>query len=330
MARRGANHSSSMATFQFKKYWGVLKQAFNGFMDDNALKLSASLSYYTIFSLSPMLIVIISVCSLFFGREAIQGEIYGQIRSLVGSSAALQIQELIKNAQLTNQSGLAAVIGLGTLLIGATGIFAEMQDSINTIWGVKPKPKQGWLKYLINRFLSFSMIVSIGFLLLVSLAINTVLDLFSTRLEQLFSDGAVYLFHVINLAVVAGVITVLFALIYRVLPDGRLRWKDAFIGAAFTAVLFMVGKFVIGAYLGQPSVASTYGAAGSVIILLLWVYYSSAILFFGAEFTKAYACKLGKGIEPKEHAVLVQKREIVQHPEEKMPDLKKMKKPHLP
>lgn len=319
-----------MTAFKFKTYWGILKQAFNGFLDDNALKLSASLSYYTIFSLSPMLVVIISVCSLFFGREAIQGEIYGQIRSLVGSDAAAQIQELIKNAQLTNQSGFAAVIGLGTLVLGATGIFAEMQDSINSIWGVKPKPKQGWLKYLINRFLSFSMIVSIGFLLLVSLAVSTVLNLLSSRLERLFSDAAMYLFQFLNIAVVAVVITVLFALIYRVLPDGRLRWKDAFIGAAFTALLFMVGKFVINAYLSQPSVTSTYGAAGSVIILLLWVYYSSAILFFGAEFTKAYACKLGKGIEPKEHAVMVQKREIVQHPEEKMPDLRTMKKPHLP
>jgi membrane protein len=319
-----------MNTKKLKTYWNLLKTAFNGFSDDNALKLSASLSYYTIFSLSPMLVVIISLCSLFFGRDAVQGEIYGQIRSLVGNEAALQIQELIKNAQLTNQSGLAAVIGIGTLLLGATGIFAEMQDSLNTIWGVKPKPKQGWVKYLLNRVLSFSMVLSIGFLLLVSLVVNAAVDVLSNRLERLFSDAAVYLFYVVNLVVVAGVITVLFALIYRILPDGKLRWKDAFIGSAFTALLFMIGKFVIGLYLGQPSVTSTYGAAGSVIVLLLWVYYSAAILFFGAEFTKAYACELGQGIEPKEHAVLVQKREIVQQPEEKMPDLSKIKKPYLP
>jgi membrane protein len=311
-------------------YWGLLKDAFNGFMDDRALKLSASLSYYTIFSLSPMLIVIISISSLFYGREAIEGEISEQIQDLVGTQAAAQIEELLRNAQLSQQSGLAAVIGIGTLVIGATGIFAEIQDSINSIWGVKPKPKQGWLKYIVNRLLSFSMIVSIGFLLLVSLVINAAIDLFSRELEEWLDSVTIYVFYVVNLALVASVITVLFALIYRVLPDGRLRWKDAFVGAAFTALLFMIGKFVIGAYLSQPSVSSTYGAAGSVIILLLWVYYSAAILFFGAEFTKAYANKLGKGITPKDHAVLVQSREIVQQPEEKMPDLSKMKKPYIP
>lgn len=305
-------------TLPMKKYlqqlWETLKGAFMAFNDDNALKLSASLSYYTIFSLSPMLIIIISLCGLFFGREAVQNQVYGQIRGLVGEDSAVQIQELIKNAALSDQSGVAAVIGIVTLLIGATGVFAEIQDSINTIWSLKAKPKQGWLKYITNRLLSFSMIVSIGFLLLVSLVVSSTLDLFSGYLERYFSDTAIYLFYVINYAVVLIIISLLFAIIFKVLPDGHLRWKDALIGAGFTAVLFVIGKLLIGLYLGSSGVSSTYGAAGSIILILLWVYYTAAILYFGAEFTKVYADKFGKKITPKAHAVLVEKREIERQP----------------
>ncbi|MCY7349248.1 MAG: YihY/virulence factor BrkB family protein [Cytophagaceae bacterium] len=309
-----------------KKYslqlWETLKGAFTAFNDDNALKMSASLSYYTIFSLSPMLIIIISLCGLFFGREAVQGQIYGQIRGLVGESSAVQIQELIKNAELSNQSGFAAVIGVVILLIGATGVFAEIQDSINSIWSLKAKPKKSWLKYLINRLLSFSMIVSIGFLLLVSLVVSTALDFSSDYLQRYFSDAAVYLFYVINYVVVLAIISLLFAIIFKVLPDGYLRWRDALIGAAFTAVLFVVGKLLIGLYLGSSGVSSTYGAAGSIILILLWVYYTAAILYFGAEFTKVYAEKFGTKIVPKAHAVRVEKREIEQQPKGRKPKLR--------
>lgn len=298
-----------MKTF-FKNLWVSLKEAFSAFNDDNALKLSASLSYYTVFSLSPMLIIIISLCGLFFGEEAVRGQIDEQIRGLVGQAAAVQIQELIKKAELTNQSGFAAVIGIGTLFVGATGVFAEIQDSINFIWSLKAKPKQSWLKYLINRLLSFSMIISIGFLLLVSLALNAVLGAMSGYLERFFSEGTVVLFYLLNQALVFAVISGLFAIIFKVLPDGYLRWKDAYFGAAFTAVLFMVGKYAIGAYLASSSVASTYGAAGSIVLILLWVYYTSAILYFGAEFTKVHAQRFGKKIVPKPHAVLVQKKEV--------------------
>ncbi len=295
----------------FKILWETLKGAFTAFNDDNALKLSASLSYYTVFSLSPMFIIIISLCGIFFGREAIQGQIDDQIRGLVGNDAAVQIQELIKNAQLTNQSGLAAVIGLVTLFIGATGVFAEIQDSINFIWSLKAKPKQSWLKYLTNRLLSFSMIVSIGFLLLVSLGINAIMGLLSGYLEdRIFPEGTVVLFYVLNQALVLAIISALFAVIFKVLPDGHLRWKDAFVGAGFTAILFMVGKFLIGAYLGSSGVANTYGAAGSIILILLWVYYTAAILYFGAEFTKVYTEKFGQRITPSPHAVVVEKKEV--------------------
>lgn len=304
----------------FKVLWETLKGAFTAFNDDNALKLSASLSYYTVFSLSPMFIIIISLCGIFFGREAIQGQIDEQIRGLVGNEAAVQIQELIKNAQMTKQSGLAAVIGLVTLFIGATGVFAEIQDSINFIWSLKAKPKQSWLKYLINRLLSFSMIVSIGFLLLVSLGVNAIMGILSGYLERFFSEGTVVIFYVLNQALVLAIISTLFAVIFKVLPDGHLRWKDAFVGAGFTAILFMIGKFLIGAYLGSSGVANTYGAAGSIILILLWVYYTAAILYFGAEFTKVYTEKFGQRIIPSPHAVVVEKKEV-ERPDQAHPKL---------
>jgi membrane protein len=295
---------------KLKNYISFAKEVFNEFSSDNATKLSASLSYYTIFSLAPMLVVIISVAGFFYGREAIQGEVYGQINWLIGKDAATQVQELIKNASLSRKSGMAAIIGTITLLLGATGVFAEIQDSINFIWSLKAKPKSGILKYLFNRLLSFSLILSLGFLLIVSLLVNTLLDIFSQRLQLLFEDVTVYFFFVINLLIVFSVITLLFAIIFKVLPDGKIAWKDAFFGAGVTAVFFMAGKFLIGYYLGQSTVLTTFGAAGSVVIILLWVYYSSTILFLGAEFTKVYTRHYGTPIQPDKNAVLLEKKEI--------------------
>jgi membrane protein len=283
------------------EYWSILKDTFNGFIDDNAMRLGASLSYYTLFSLAPMLLIIISLGGIFFGREAVQGQVYEQIKGLIGSDAAKQVQEILKNAQRSGQSTWAAVVGVITLLIGATGTFAEIQDAINFIWGLKAKPKNGITKYLMTRFLSFSLIVSLGFLLLVSLVVNAVLNTFSQKVELLFSDATIYIFWVLNLLVVWGVITLLFTVIFKVLPDGKIKWKDAFVGAGFTSLLFMVGKYAIGLYLGNSSVGTTYGAAGSVVIILLWVYYSALILYFGAEFTKAYTNFYGRSIQPNKY-----------------------------
>ncbi|MCU0469123.1 MAG: YihY/virulence factor BrkB family protein [Arcicella sp.] len=291
-------------------YFAFAKNVFTEFSNDNAMKLSASLSYYTIFSLAPMLVVIISVAGIFLGKDAIQGEIYGQIKWLIGTEAAKQVQELIKNAELSNKSGVAAVVGSVTLLIGATGVFAEIQDSINFIWSLKAKPKNSWLKYLTNRFLSFSLIITLGFLLIVSLLANAFIDIFSGKLKIYFAEATVYLFSIVNFLIVLLVISTLFAIIFKVLPDGKIRWKDAFVGASATAVLFMIGKSLIGFYLGQSNIGGAFGAAGSVIIILLWVYYSSIILFLGAEFTKVYTQTYGKGIQPNEHAVLLIKKEV--------------------
>jgi membrane protein len=293
-----------------KLYLRIIKESFDEFLNDNGMKLSAALSYYTIFSLAPMLLVIISVFSIFFGRDAIQGELFGQISGLVGASAAQQLQEILKNAELSNKSGLAAGIGIGTLIIGATGVFAEMQDSINFIWSIKSKPKKGWLQYLKNRLISFSMILTLGFLLVVSLGASAVVDLLSGRLERYFSEASVVVFYIVNLVLVLAIITALFTVIFKVLPDGELRWKECMVGATFTAILFLIGKFVISFYLGKSDLGAAYGTSASIVILLTWIYYSSIILYFGAEFTKVYARQDGVAISPNSHAVLIVRQEL--------------------
>ena len=293
-----------------KGLWRVLKQSFSGFVDDKVMKLSASLAYYTIFSMGPLLIVIIYLCSLFFGREAIEGEIYGQIQSFVGSDTAKQIQDIIKNASIGDKGKIAAVIGIITLLIGATTVFAEIQDSINDIWGIKPKPKKGWLKMLMNRLLSFSVIISLGFILLVSLGLSYMVEALSSSLARAFPDVTVIVFYVINLLLSLTVISTLFAVIFRVLPDAKIKWRDVMAGALTTAILFMLGKFGISFYIGQSNVGSTYGAAGSLVVLLVWVYYSSIILYFGAEFTKSYAVEYGTPIHPNDYAVTMRHVEV--------------------
>jgi membrane protein len=293
-----------------KLSFSLLKDSFSAFMDDNGLKLSAALSYYTIFSLAPMLLVIISVLNFFYSNGNIQAELFGQITTLVGANAAQQLQEILKNAEMSNKSGVAAAIGIVTLLIGATEVFAEIQDSINFIWSIKSKPKKGWLQYLKNRLLSFSIILTLGFLLMVSLGVNALVELLSSRLEQIFSEASVVLFYIVNMALLLGIITALFTVIFKVLPDGYLRWKECIVGATFTAVLFLIGKFVISFYIGQADLGATYGTSASIVILLTWVYYSSIILYFGAEFTKVYAALDGVAIAPNKHAVLVVRREI--------------------
>ena len=301
-----------MAKVTPKGVWSVLKKAFSGFSDDKVLKLSASLAYYTVFSIGPMIIVIIYVAGLIYGREAVQGTIFGQIQGLVGASAAAQIQDMIKNAALQTDKSFAFIIGIVTLVIGATGVFAEIQDSINQIWNLKPKPKKGWLKMLQDRLLSFSVILSLGFILLVSLLINGVLEFLQDRLQARYPNLSVMVVYIANLVVTFLIISTLFAVIFKVLPDAIIKWKDVTVGAMVTAILFMLGKFAITFYIGKSDVGSTYGAAGSLVVLLLWVYYSSVILYFGAEFTKAYAAKFGDPIHPSHYAVWVKNVEVEQ------------------
>lgn len=294
----------------FKKWFDILKKTFSEFSSDNGMKLSASLAYYTIFSIGPLLLLVISLTGLFFEKRDITTDVYGQIRSLIGQEGAQQVLNIIRNMQ--QQQHTAAKFGLISLIVlifGASGVFVEIQSSINYIWSLKAKPQKGWLKFIKDRLLSFSLIAGIGFLLIVSLFINTLMDILSGQLQRLFSMENVLIFKGLNLLILFFIITTLFAVIYKVLPDARIAWRDAFVGAGFTGLLFLVGKFVIGFYLGNSKFGNTYGAAAAIILLLSWIYYSSIILYVGAEFTKVYAIKVGKGIKPYKTAVFIIKQE---------------------
>lgn len=281
----------------------VWKNSFVAMGDDKITKMSGSLAYYTVFSMAPLLVMIISLCGIFLGREAVEGKIVSQLSGFVGVDTAVQLQQIIKNASLAGKSTMAAIIGGITLIVGATSVFAEIQDSINTIWGLKPKPKRGWLKMIQNRLLSFSVIISLGFLLLVSLAVTALIDGFSERLRAHFPEVTIVVFYIINILITLIVTTVIFGVIFKVLPDAKIKWKDVLAGAIATSILFMLGKFGISFYISKSNVGSTYGTAGSLVVLLLWVYYSSIILYLGAEFTKAFAVKFGSAIHPNDYAV---------------------------
>ncbi|OKS89094.1 hypothetical protein RG47T_4575 [Mucilaginibacter polytrichastri] len=283
------------------------------FSNDNGLKLSASLAYYTVFSIAPLLILIISLAGLFLGHDAITNSLYPQIKGYVGGPAAAQIQDMLKNLELSGKTGIAVVIGIITLMLGASSIFVEIQDSLNIIWRVKAKPKKGWVKLLQNRFLSFSLIVSLGFLLLVSMALNLLILALSNKIQHFLPGITVWVINGINVAIAFVVISMLFGIIFKVLPDVKISWKDVRSGAFFTAVLFMIGKYIIGLYIQYSANSSTYGAAGSIIIILLWIYYTAAILYIGAEFTQVYAEANGSHIEPAEYAVHVKQTEVEQN-----------------
>lgn len=293
-----------------RKIGYLLKETFSEFISDNGMKLSASLSYYTIFALPPLIIIIISLCGFFFGADAVSGQLFWQIRGLVGNDAALQIQEAIKNVKLSGSNTFFTTLGIIILIIGASGVFTEIQDSINYIWGIRAKPKRGLIKFLKNRLMSFSMIGSVAFLLLVGLIVNSLMDILSQRLALYFPQDTIYLFYVVNILIVYFIITLLFTVIFKTLPDGKVVLRDCLIGASFTALLFMIGKFAIGFYLGRFNIGSIYGAAGSIILILVWVYYSAIILYFGAEFTKVFALTHGKKIIPNVYSVQVVKQKI--------------------
>lgn len=280
----------------------LMKETMSEFIADNAIKLSASLSYYTIFSLPPLLIIIIALCGFFFGTDAVNGEVFLHIRGLIGNASALQIQDALKNIKLSSNNQLITSIGVIILFISASGVFAEIQDSINFIWRIKAKPNHGIIKFVKNRITSFLMIGSVGSILLMSLIVNSLVDLLNKELIKYFPIETIYIFTILNFIIIFIIITLFFTLLFRVLPDGKIVLKVCIIGASFTAVLFMIGKFLIGAYLRNSAIANIYGAAGSVIVILAWVYYSAIILYFGAEFTKVYALSIGQKILLNEYA----------------------------
>ena len=295
-----------------KDAWKLTKLSVTDFFESNILKLSASLAYFTIFSIPGLLIIVIWVSDLFYGRDVVEGSVYTQIEGFVGRDAALSIQDTIRNATAGSGSNFATIVGLIALIIGGTSVFSEIQDSINRIWRLKAKPKKGFgiLKLLFNRLLSFSMIITLGFILLVSLAINGSMDFLLDHLVARYPNITVALVYILNLALTYVITAFIFAAIFKVLPDARIKWKHVRIGACVTAFLFMLGRFVITYYLGHNRMTSAYGAAGSIIIVLLWVYYSSIILYFGAVFTHAYVIFKGSRIYPNNYAVWVQQVEV--------------------
>lgn len=283
----------------------LLKETVKEWQQDRVSLWAAALAYYTMFSLAPLLLIAITVAGSIFGEEAAQGELVTQIQGLIGQEGAEAIQSMIQNTQQSQSGGvIATLFGIVTLLFGATGVFGQLQEALNAIWEVKPKPELGWKSFVKTRFLSFAMVLVIGFLLLVSLVLSAVLSGISTFFSSRVPDFVIF-GQLLNFAISFGVITVLFASIYKFLPDVRLPWRYLWTGAGVTALLFTIGKYLIGLYLGSSGVTSTYGAAGSIIIILLWVFYSAQILLFGAEFTQVYARRYGKGLEPSRHAVRV-------------------------
>lgn len=292
-----------------KKQFGIFKATVSGFMNEDCMKYSASLAYYTIFSIGPILVLMISLAGIFFGEDAIQGKVFSEIRGLVGPSAARQIQEVIMNLKLSGKSNLALVISIVTLLVGATSVFGDIQNSINRIWHVRAKPKRGWVKLITDRLLSSSLVIGLGFLLMVTLVVNGVILAFTERLQIYFPDITVFFMDAVNFALSFVIIFVLFGIIFRTLPDVKIEWKTVRSGAFFTAIFFVIGRFAIGLYLQSSGTESTYGAAGALVLILLWVYYTAAILYFGAVYTREYAIANGIPIKPADYAVYVEEKE---------------------
>jgi membrane protein len=296
----------------FKTLPKVLLATFKNFSEDKGLKLSASLAYYTIFSLGPLLLLLMSLAGLFFGEEAIQGKIFSEMKGLIGANAAAQVQEIIKNMRFSGETNFALIVSIITLIVGATSVFIEIQDSLNMVWKLKAKPKKGWLAFLKNRLLSSSLIISLGFLLIVSLVVNGAIQALMDIISRYFTSLAEVLLLVLNLLITFGIITVLFGIIFKFLPDAKITWKHVRAGAIFTAILFMIGRYLIGIYIEKSATESTYGAAGSLIVILLWIYYSAVILYIGAEFTQVYTEAHGGVIRPASYAVHVEQKEVEQ------------------
>lgn len=287
---------------RLKEIFLYVRQVFKEFSADNILKYSASLAYYTVFSIAPLLVIVSTLSGIFFGKEAINGEVYKQLKGLVGSAAAIQIQDIIKNIHLTGNNFFASVISIVILLIGATSIFGEVQDSLNKIWGLRVKTKKIWWRLIVTRLLSFSLIVSIGFIMIVSLILNAIVSAFGNFLSKYIHHFSVYLIETVEAVLSFLVATFLFSLMFKLLPDAKIRWKDVIFGGFITAIFFTLGKLAIGYYLGKSNLTTLYGAAGSIIIIMVWVYYSSIILYLGAEFTKVHANLFGRKIQPNEYA----------------------------
>lgn len=293
-----------------RDFWALLRQTVTQFMADDTFQEGAALAYYAIFALPALLVLITRLVGGLFGPALITGALFHEVSKLVGPSAAADIEQMVAKASHDQGFTVAAVVGLVTLVLAATGVFLSMQETLNAVWGVKAKPKKAWLKIIFNRLRGLGLILAVGFLLLISLVAQAVLSGMQEFLKNRLPGADVIWLHLSNQVTSIGLSTVLFASIFKFLPDAHIRWRSVWAGALLTAVLFTLGKFLIGYYLGHSNLGSVYGAAGSVIVLLSWVFYTSQILFFGAVFTRCYAERYGEGIRPSAHAVRVKVVEV--------------------
>lgn len=307
-----------------KGYLGLIKTAALDWMDDKAPRLGAALAFYTIFSLAPLMTVVVTIASLWYTENADQ-QVYSQMASVIGQEKAADLGQMLSQQGEKKQGVFTAISAGLMLLIGATGVFVQLQDSLNEIWEVKPKPGQGIMGFIRHRMLSFAMILGVAFLLLTSLLLSAALAAVGKYFSHMFGNMNI-LFQVLNVVVSFGIITLLFALMFKYVPDAKVAWKDVWFGAVVTALLFTVGKFCLGMYIGKSSVVSTYAAAGALLIVLLWVYYSAQIVFFGAEITQAYARAVGRSVEPSRHAERDEEKALQTEAKAKDRERKKMAK----
>ncbi len=297
--------------FSFRQLPSLLKETAVAWNDNNPWRLSAVVAYYAILSLPGLLVIVINSVGAIWGNDIVTGRLTGEISSVLGPKAAEAIKGIIEGTQGGNKSIISTIIGIATLIFGATGVFFHLQISLNQIWHIKPNPDSNVKKFLKDRLLSFAFVLIIGFLLLISFMVTAVMSFLSGYIESILPEAMVYIAFILNALLSLGIITVLFALMYRYLPDAKISWKTVWIGALITALLFTLGKFLLGIYFGKANPGSTYGAAGSIILILLWVSYSCLALFFGAEFTYVYAKRFGLGVEPAAHAMEVRQKEVV-------------------
>ena len=286
-----------METFKIGHIPSLLKDTYKAWNDNDPFRLSAVVAYYAVLSLPALLVIIVSVVGSIWGPEIVQDKLTSEFSSALGKDAASSIKTMISQSQSNKRGTIATIMGIGTLIYGATGLFYQLQLALNDIWEVEPDPNAKWWKLLFDRARSFTFILVIGFLLLISFVLTAGISAIKQSIEKIVSEGSEIISYSLDILVSLGIITLLFALMFRYLPDAKVRWRMVRIGAFVTALLFVIGKLVLGYYFGETNPGSTYGAAGTIILILLWVSYSSLILFFGAEFTYVYAKRYGKGIE---------------------------------
>ncbi|MCX2741968.1 YihY/virulence factor BrkB family protein [Pontibacter anaerobius] len=306
-----------MANYTLQGIFQLMRVSVNNFLENNSLRLAAALAYNAIFSIPPLLLIVIKAAGFFFGEQAVSGKLEDQVSQAISPDAASQVQTMVQNASTQESTGWAMWVGIGTLIFASTTFFVTLQQSLNSVWDIKVKPTSSIMRMAKERLFSFGLILSIALLMLISFIISAAVSVLSDYLSELLPGIGVWVIKLLDFAISIGLITLLFALIYKYLPDAHIRWKDTLIGALITAILFTIGKFLISWYIGTSDPGSAYGAAGSIILILVWIYYSSMIVFYGAEVTQQYARKFGQKISPKAHAVFVEEREITDKPKDR-------------